>query len=37
MIRINPDKIPNQSIQKIIDARNKQPDPEMGGFRTIKN
>lgn len=32
MIRINPDRIPNQSIQQIIDDRNKQPDPEMGGL-----
>jgi len=32
MIRINPDKIPNQRVQQIIDARNNQPDPEMGGL-----
>lgn len=32
MIRINPDRIPNQSIQQRIDARNNQPDPEMGGL-----
>jgi hypothetical protein len=32
MIRINPDRIPNQSIQQIVDAQNNQPDPEMGGL-----
>ena len=32
MIRLNPDRIPNQRIQQVIDARNKRPDPEMGGL-----
>lgn len=32
MIRINPDRIPNQRTQQIIDARNNQPDTEMGGL-----
>ena len=32
MIRLNPDRIPNQKIQQIIDAQNNQPDPELGGL-----
>jgi len=32
MIRLNPDITPNQTVQQVIDARNKQPDPEMGGL-----
>jgi hypothetical protein len=32
MIRINPDKIPNHTIQEIINTRNNQPDPELGGL-----
>jgi len=30
MIRINPDRIPHHTIQEVVDARNKQPDPELG-------
>ena len=32
MIRINPDITPDQTIEEIIDARNKRPDPELGGL-----
>jgi len=32
MIRINPDITPDHTIQEIIDVRNKQPDPELGGL-----
>jgi len=32
MIRLNPDRIAEQKIQQLMNARNNRPDPEMGGL-----